>query len=1097
MPHTLGPVLGALRASILPARNPASPLHAPSPAPSIAPPTATHTALAHLRRASPYALAHARLRPAAQGRHVPNGDSSSGWRPPAPHRSFATSAACAAKVVDGHHDHDRAAERPLRGVAGGVIETLRRSRGRGPWWWRVAKGQVEAHRQAAKRSSAAFASASSSSSSFARRSSPSAAQTHDCHHSHAYSESGSGSGSSHRRSSSSHEHPSSCSHGDPGCASPIAGCRARGATSGWGWYLALNERRRRDPQRRAHFRHVCRTMHQWDAAAHAGARATGRGGRKRFGRGGRKEFVRRREAHESHVASVRRLLLAHRAQAGRRSSGEQSQQQQQQHRSGPFNHDAFRSSYWGATFRPSHIDPNRGAKHAHFTHRPGGIKWMRYHAPQDYVRYAHTLHRLKTGFAIIRLRELDNPAFRVRASPARPAPLARASPLEARRPAAPATASLALRAGACRALSSSARRLHPLLPPPVVPPTLAAPCLGLPLLELGLPLLLPLATVLKSSAALNALAFVTRISLTLLPLAARSRWIHSLRTRYTRDPTSLTSSIWGRHALQCHLRELETASSPLTRWTAGFGVPLLVLTPLVLLALVALASLERTPITGRWRVVMLSPAEEADLVHSVLDAAPAVPASARAAEQEGTTRDWVSILRHVLSIPDEGRSELTGRRILLGGEVLDPRDWRVRWAEAVLRALERGAPGAFERGDDYNAAAATPAAGLLLRPPPTSYPLEPRPEALGEGASGAWRDELLLAKTLEKRHAHQHHVAHAAAESANGTGGQLRLEYDLLVVDRDDANAFSFGFGPDEVAGLHGAGVEGTEGAANKPRRGVIVVYTGFLNEILGRNGVAMDELPTPPPTPPKPSRSLFGLSSTSSSHAPTAAPLPDPIAANLVPRALPTDAQTRALAVLLSHELAHLALSHTLESYASTTLLVPHISRLTSDVIRTLAYPITAFFGPFINDAVGKSLSEGARGGFGFFGQAVNSCESRLLESEADVVALRLLASSGIDPHFALSFWEDRLSSPAHHAPSSPSASSTPPPQLSHPHPLRLHSKYAPHAHSPSANGDDVLDGLFRSHPVDEERVERIRVELAGWEEWWAAHAPAQSAAA
>lgn len=60
------------------------------------------------------------------------------------------------------------------------------------------------------------------------------------------------------------------------------------------------------------------------------------------------------------------------------------------------------------------------------------------------------------------------------------------------------------------------------------------------------------------------------------------------------------------------------------------------------------------------------------------------------------------------------------------------------------------------------------------------------------------------------------------------------------------------------------------------------------------------------------------------------------------------------------------------------------------STVLRTILYPVTAILGPFINDALGGALNEGARGGLGVLGQAVNSCESRKLESEADVVALR-----------------------------------------------------------------------------------------------------------
>jgi len=157
---------------------------------------------------------------------------------------------------------------------------------------------------------------------------------------------------------------------------------------------------------------------------------------------------------------------------------------------------------------------------------------------------------------------------------------------------------------------------------------------------------------------------------------------------------------------------------------------------------------------------------------------------------------------------------------------------------------------------------------------------------------------------------------------------------------------------------------------------------------------------------------------------------------------------------------------------------------------LRTLLYPLTAILGPFINDAVGQSLSEGAKGGFGLLGSAANSCESQKLESEADLVALRyvlflvmtgsketyalsmcsLLAGSGIDPRFALSFWEDRLST-------SPLSEDSPATSL--PRSVRQHSK--PSSDSPTG----MLDGYMRTHPVDRERLDKIREELKSWEEW------------
>ncbi|BGP25053.1 metalloendopeptidase [Rhodotorula toruloides] len=862
-----------------------------------------------------------------------------------------------------------------------------------------------------------------------------------------------------------HDH-ASCGGQGGGQAAPVGGCRAKGP--GWGWYLAVNERRRRDPQKRAHFRQVYRSMNpdlpdpgmglcgQWEAKRGWERRLRGRGGEwgRRWKRNGGKVSECYEEMIKERDVRLRRLrALLGRLRAGapshrlrRRMADSTAGGRYRPSGSRPFNYEAFRHDYW--RFR-------------HAPHRQGGHA-RRSGARRSSARGFELLsleqkrRRVNMGLAFFTWRACEGPAdarksirrdgliqksILGRPQPLSTAPLARPPSTNILALTAPRLASTTRSAG--RPFSTSAPRHIP-LPPSSLPFCLASAAATCPT-ELALPLLVPLVSILKSSAALNVLATITRISLTLLPLSFRGKIIHSLRERYVRDPTSLASSILGRMVLKSgNVAQLTQPTSSFWRWNALVGLPLLLATPLLLLALVALASLERTPITGRWRVVMLSPAEEAELVDSILSSADKSPFVA--SPPEGTSRDWVTILKRVLELPDEGVSPVTGRRRLLGGEVLDQRDWRVRWTQAVLQALEKGA-----------SAALTASAGSLspsiLAPPPTAFPLEPRPEALGQGAAG-WADELVFSKTLEARHARTEH---------DEAGVPLRLEYDLLVIDRKDANAFSFGFGPDEVP----------SGQAVEPRRGVIVVYTGFIDEILGRGSTDVPVLSTP--VPPAAKRLLFDFSRPASAPAQPASF--DPVAANLVPKVLPTDAQTKALAVLLSHELAHLALSHTLESYASTNLLVPHLARLTTDVLRTILYPVTAILGPFINDALGGALNEGARGGLGVLGQAVNSCESRKLESEADVIALRMLATSGIDPHCALSFWEDRLSSSAH-SPDSPS-SSIHYPSLSQPNPLRPHST---HEHDSKS-----LDTLLRSHPIDEERVERIRYELRDWERWWA----------
>ncbi|GAA5999868.1 hypothetical protein JCM10207_005948 [Rhodosporidiobolus poonsookiae] len=953
--------------------------------------------------------------------------------------------------------------------------------------------------------------------------------------------------------------------------------RARCDGVSWFWSLLFNERRRRDPGKRRHFRHVMRSVGIEHHRAEHGRAWNGHG---RECRMQWREHCRLKRAIAKEMGAcngrevlqkVERVVARSRAQMGLKvraqvaaaaarqmgagsssswarwgrssssssssSSGSSGSQGRTGGRSGPFDFESFRTAYWYGRHH---------ARDAAFMDRHKSRPRYRHVDPQGWIRFYHARARQKIGFAYFTgryspdakkspvsftkgmrggkkvylgkakvedvpregLGEVNN-CYLVRNDLYRNELTARLAARSATRLATRTSSSSSggsgglfatspLAAGHLISSSSSgfaaatARAFSTSLPSRAFSPIVNAaaqtasqcghhllPCPS----ELGLYVLLtPLAGVLKSSAMLNVLSLLTRLSLTLLPLSLRGKLIHTLRTKYASDPSSLASSLFGRHALDKHVSILAQPSSLFTRWNALVGFPLLVLTPVVLLALVALASLERTPVTGRWRIVMLSPAEEADLVSSILVPSAAVTAEEApvpALTQEGTTRDWVHILRGVLSLPDEGVSPSTGRRLLLGGEVLDPRDWRVRWAEAVLRALEKGGEAALVNGAAVGAGAAAGGREGVLSPPPTRHPLAPRLE------DKRWRDELLLAKHLDG-------VAPLDAPAA----ASLHVEYDLLVVDRPDANAFSFGFGPERAA------------REEEGRRGVIVVYTGFIDEILGRAGVPLPLTP-PASAPSSPSSSasrLFPSLTSSSSPAPSPAAQVDPIAAYLTPAVLPTQEQTKALAVLLSHELAHLCLDHTLEAYASTNLLVPHLARLGSDVLRTVLYPLTFLLGPFLNDALGRSLHEGALGGFGVLGQAVNSCESRKLESEADRVALRLLAGSGIDPHFALSFWEDRLSTTSS-GPSSPpslssssaiSASSDSRPAL---HPVRLHSHAHPHSHSHahlpahsqgsatgSPEGDKVVDGLLRSHPVDEERVEAIKLELAGWERYWQA---------
>ena len=119
----------------------------------------------------------------------------------------------------------------------------------------------------------------------------------------------------------------------------------------------------------------------------------------------------------------------------------------------------------------------------------------------------------------------------------------------------------------------------------------------------------------------------------------------------------------------------------------------------------------------------------------------------------------------------------------------------------------------------------------------------------------------------------------------------------------------------------------------------------------------------------------------------------------------VPSPEQTNRLAVLLAHELSHLILSHHLESLTSSSIVLPGLLSILTDLVRTLMFPVTMLFGPFVNDAVANMGKIGS-------GEATKLsvlCTTRVQELEADVVSTRILAYAGFDPHSTISFWESR----------------------------------------------------------------------------------------
>jgi hypothetical protein len=260
-------------------------------------------------------------------------------------------------------------------------------------------------------------------------------------------------------------------------------------------------------------------------------------------------------------------------------------------------------------------------------------------------------------------------------------------------------------------------------------------------------------------------------------------------------------------------------------------------------------------------------------------------------------------------------------------------DWRHSWVEKTLRRLEATVPllsierdlepSWLERPDD------------VPFPPPAQWPLQPRPRVSESLKS--------FCKMLCERKAH------------TGPHNIPGPPYSLLIVERPDAvNAFSYGFGPDGGGG--------------------VVVYSGFLDKILSSGPATLS---------PVPSNESTGAHQTWFSW----------LFGSLIPPSLPqaayltpTPEQTSELAILLAHELAHLVLSHHLESMSSSTVIVPSLLSIMTDILRVVTFPFTMIFGPFVNDAVAQMGTVGGTE----LAELSEWCTNKKQEIEADVVSIR-----------------------------------------------------------------------------------------------------------
>ncbi|KAI6025072.1 hypothetical protein PISMIDRAFT_555475 [Pisolithus microcarpus 441] len=401
---------------------------------------------------------------------------------------------------------------------------------------------------------------------------------------------------------------------------------------------------------------------------------------------------------------------------------------------------------------------------------------------------------------------------------------------------------------------------------------------------------------------------------------------------------------------------------------------MLLFVPVALFWVAILASAEQTPVTGRWRLILLSPEEEDDI----------------AAQLAGSK--WTQAVLDVLS-PD-GPPKL-----------IPENDWRYQWVRETLRKIENSIPVLQHEHESSNEWLQT-APDQPPLPPPADYPLRPRPRASDRVRK--------FSDTLCGRR---------SSSSAHVIAGP---PYSLLIVDKPDAaNAFSYGFGPDGASG--------------------IVIYSGFLDDILAKS---YDDAANFQEQPGESSwwAQVFGsLFSTSVSNLASSHPHPTP-----------TKDQTADLAILLAHEVAHLVLSHHLETLSSGAIIVPAVISMFADMARTLLFPITMLFGPFVNDAVAQL----GKAGSGELSKLGEYCTSVSQEIEADIVSARLLAHAGFDARQAVAFWEGRQHSTAAADCSSVGRSD-----------------------SPDAGWTLAHRIMGASHPVNGVRVERLKDELVRWE--------------
>ncbi|KAG6851106.1 hypothetical protein H0H93_000986 [Arthromyces matolae] len=249
------------------------------------------------------------------------------------------------------------------------------------------------------------------------------------------------------------------------------------------------------------------------------------------------------------------------------------------------------------------------------------------------------------------------------------------------------------------------------------------------------PLIALLATILKSSTSLELARTAARIVLTFMPVIVLTNSKSKKKLKWA----ALHGVPKSEETVARVMKQIEHRKQLLY---------FLLLVPSLLFWGTIIGSLEQTPLTGRWRMIILSPDEEDEIAKQL--AGPG----------------WYSAVGEILA--NEGPPN-----------IIPNTDWRYAWVNSTLRKLESAIPVLTNEPSSHDCWF-DECQDQPPMPPPASYPLRPR---------------LRAAEYLRR--------LCDGFSSPKATQQIAGPPYSLLIVDKpESSNAFSYGFGPDGGGGI-------------------------------------------------------------------------------------------------------------------------------------------------------------------------------------------------------------------------------------------------------------------------------------------------------